>query len=167
MKKTCFVVFLCFFFTSVVFGQYHGASGRMEELGFFIFRPDSFDTFENEAVSVELLDRMAAVLSSRNLTPGQIHVFGYSAIALNEVNPTLLAYNRAIFIINELTKRGISWDLFAPPMGYGAVVIWGSAQQFNRRATVNMAETFPIDSAGSRFAEAGTVSPGTAIPGTV
>ena len=150
MKKICFTVFLCLFFISAAFGQYPGASGKMEEFGFFTFHPDSPDTFENEEISLELLDRMAAVLSSRDLTPGQIHVFGYSAIASNEVNPMLLAYNRAIFIINELVRRGVSWDLFAPPMGYGSVNVWGVPQQYNRRATVNIAEPASPNNTESR-----------------
>ena len=158
MKKVCFIVLLCFFSISIAFGQYHGASGRMEELDFFIFNPDSPDTFENGEVSLELLDRMAPVLSSRGLTPGQIHVFGYSAIAGNEVNPTLLAYNRAIFIITELVKRGVPWDLFAPPMGYGAVSVWGVPQQYNRRVTVNIAETASYNNPESRPGTAGTAA---------
>ena len=91
---------------------------------------------------------MARTINSRNLSAGSVHVHGYSARAADEAsffNSTILAYNRAAFIINELQKRGVSRELFAAPIGYGASTVWGTSPAANRRVTVSIGQ-LPVTS---------------------
>jgi hypothetical protein len=72
------------------------------------------------------LDNMAGYLLNKNLVSGQIFVYGYAAAVVNDIEPVVLSRDRALFVINELQKRGLSGELFADPIGYGSVDLWGS-----------------------------------------
>ena len=117
MKKIGIMLTFCLLSAAVIFGQ----SGRQEELGHFLFTPDASTTLANNAESLRLLDSMAADLLNMNLSAGQIHVSGYAAMASTE-NPSALSLNRALFIINELVRRGIPLEWFSHPIGYGSGV---------------------------------------------
>jgi hypothetical protein len=52
-------------------------------------------------------------------------VYGYSAAFANDTDATDISMDRAIFVINELQKRGVSGDFFSDPVAYGAVDLWG------------------------------------------
>jgi len=139
----------------IAFGQ----SGKLEEMGSFLFQADKSDEFVDETLANRQLDELAAALRSRNLVPGSIRVHGYAAIADNGIYATGLAYNRAAFVMLELQKRGIAWEFFAYPVGYGAVNIFGNAAALNRRVTVNVLDIPYLGVPGV------SGLPGTAAPG--
>ena len=97
-----------------------------EEIDYLLFMPNSADQFVNSRQAATQLDNLADYLRTRNLTPGQINVYGYAADRVNDIDPFELSKERALFVINELHKRGISGDMFSEPMAYGAVNLWGS-----------------------------------------
>jgi hypothetical protein len=71
------------------------------------------------------LDNLARYLLGKNLTSGQIYVYGYAAFAVNDVDPVNLSRERALFVIGELQRRGVSRNLFSDPVGHGSVNLWG------------------------------------------
>jgi len=122
MKKLIIVSFLLIFISFFAFGQ----SENQAEIDYLLFLPNSSNEFIDEARATVQLDILAKYLSGRSLIPGQIFVYGYAAHALNDIDPIILSKDRALFVINELQKRGISRDLFSEPVGYGSVDLWGS-----------------------------------------
>jgi len=133
-----FTILIFLFCVSFAFGQSNEMEiNEMEIIGHFIFRPDISIRFTNEAESHRQLDRMAEDLKSRNLSAGQVLVSGFAAMEPTTLSPVTLTLNRSSFIINELVKRGVPWELFATPVGYGYVSFWGPLYE-NRRAVVSI-----------------------------
>jgi len=121
MKKLCFVMLSLIFFWPPAFGD----AGE-QEICFLLFSPNSSNRFMDEEQEMIHLDKLAAYLLSRNLTPGQIHVHGYAAAAKNDIDPRDLSMERAFFVISELQRRGVPEYLFSHPEAHGEVDIWGS-----------------------------------------
>jgi len=146
MKKRYFVFIFSVLCCIVVFGD----TGTQEEVDFLLFSPNSGSRFENEEKAFVQLNNLAQYLLSKNPVPGQIIVYGYAAYAPNEIKSTDLSKERALTVIEELQKRGISKELFADPVGYGAVYLWGNndtenARKLNRRVRVLLdGESSPI-----------------------
>jgi len=116
-------------------------SSALEELDFFLFQPNSSDTFANEEQAMIQLDNLAAKLRQINPAPRQVHVWGYCAAAANYIKPENLALERAYFVIKELKRRGALEDIFSAPVGYGEVDFWGDntteeGKRLNRRVKV-------------------------------
>lgn len=122
MKKLCFLLIFLVSFGLFIFGD----TGGQEEIDFLLFMPNSSNQFVNEDQAGNQLDYLAAYLLSRNLVPAQICVYGYSAVAVNDIEPVTLSRDRAFFVINELEKRGVPGELFSVPVAYGEVGIWGA-----------------------------------------
>ena len=134
MKKVfslaIFLIFLCLL-----------AFADTVEIDHLIFLPDSSNQFVKQAEAMNQLDTIAGFLKSRNLDPGQIKVYGYAADSPYGLEPMDLSRNRALFVINELQRRGVPENLFDKPIGYGSVDLWGSNvneadKSPNRRARV-------------------------------
>jgi len=140
MKKLClmmiFSVFLCFFsYGQSQPGPQGGTEAKgqgssvdtsvQEEIDFLLFLPNSGNQFVNQDQARVQLDKLAKYLAGRNLIPGQIAVYGYSAAASNNIEPVNLSKDRAFFVIGELQKRGVPKELFSDPVGYGEVNLWG------------------------------------------
>jgi len=119
MKKLCLVsiFFVCAGF--LAFGD------TEEEIDYLLFLPNSSNQLVNEERAMTQLDNLAKSLMDRNLFPGQIHVYGYAASAVNDIESTNLSRDRAVFVINELQKRGVPNELFSEPIAYGEVGLWG------------------------------------------
>ena len=129
MKKLCLLLILMTFFGFLAFGE----TGEQEEVDFLLFLPNSGNQFVNEEQAMIQLDNLAEYLGDRNLSPGQIFVYGYAADVANDIEPVNLSRDRALFVINELQKRGVLKELFSDPVAYGPVDIWGSnADEANR-----------------------------------
>ena len=111
-----------------------GYTEEQEEIDFLLFLPDSGNQFADERLAMEHLDNVANYLMNRNLSPGQIHVDGYAAVAANDIEPGNLSRERALFVINELQKRGIPEELFADPVAFGSVDFWGSNADENEKS---------------------------------
>jgi hypothetical protein len=122
MKKLYGFMILLVFFVTGVFGD----NDKQEEIDFLLFSPNSSDQFADTALAMTHLDTVARYLKGRDILPGQIYVYGYSANANNDIDPVGLSINRAFFVIQELRRRGIANNLFADPVGYGSVDLWGS-----------------------------------------
>lgn len=122
MKKRFFALFLGVVLCFSVFAEEDG----QEEVDFLLFLPNSGSEFVNEAQAMRQLDNMAAYLVGRNLVRGQIFAYGYAAAAVNDIEPVNLSRERALFVINELVKRGVPAELFSEPVAYGEVGIWGA-----------------------------------------
>jgi hypothetical protein len=122
MKKFVFVLILFAFFGFLAFAD----NNEQEEVGYLVFALNSSSQFVNQQQAAVQLDTIANYLASKNLYPGQIHAYGYTAAAANDIDSEILSRDRAIFVINELQKRGVSKELFSDPVGYGAVDTWGS-----------------------------------------
>jgi len=122
MKKRCLVSVLFVFLRFLAFGD----AEEQEEIDFLLFLPNSSSLFVNEERARVQLDDLAKYLMSRDLISGQIYVYGYAALAANDIEPVNLSKERALLVISELQKRGIPQDLFSDPVGYGAVDLWGS-----------------------------------------
>jgi hypothetical protein len=121
MKKLCllFVLLACFSF--LTFAQ----ANEQEELDFLLFQPNSGNLFANQEQAMTHLDNLAKYLTGKNLNPGQIFVYGYAAAAVNDIEPLNLSRDRALCVINELQRRGVSENLFSEPVAYGSVDLWG------------------------------------------
>jgi len=137
MKKRYFLFIFFILCGILIFGD----SDMQEEVDFLLFSPNSSNRFENEEQAFIQLDNLARYLSNKYLVPGQIIVYGYAAFAQNDVGSVELSKERALFVINELHKRGISEDLFSDPVGYGSVYLWGNNanendRKYNRRVRV-------------------------------
>ena len=129
MKKY-YLTFLFFIFCgSFIFGN----NDRLEEVDFLLFMPNSGSHYANEEQALIQLNKLALFLSNKNLNPGQIIVCGYSADAPNDIKSLDLSRERAVTVMDELQKRGVSKELFADPVGYGAVYLWGNNANENDR----------------------------------
>ncbi|MCL1817922.1 MAG: hypothetical protein FWG35_03255, partial [Spirochaetaceae bacterium] len=122
MKKLSFLFVLIAFWGFPAFGD----ASEQEEIDFLLFSPNSSNQFVHEAQAMIQLDTVAKYLMGRNPAAGQIYVYGYAAAVANDIDPLGLSRGRALFVINELQKRGLSKDLFADPAGQGSVDLWGS-----------------------------------------
>ena len=121
MKKLCL---LLVFLASLCFLSF-GETTEPEEIDFLLFSPNSGNEFVNQDQAMIQLDNVAAYLLKRNLVPNQIFVYGYAAVAENDIEPVKLSRDRALFVVNELHKRGIPRDMFSDPVAYGEVDLWG------------------------------------------
>ena len=130
MKKTCFVFVFFTFINLFSFGQ----AGLPEDLGFLLFLPNSSSEFADEDQSIIYLDNTAEILMNRNLNPGQIHVNGYAALGASNYDLLDLSLERALFVINELVKRGIPEESFAEPEAFGSVDLWGNNENEQGRS---------------------------------
>jgi len=122
MKKLYIAMVLLVITGITVFGD----GGNYEEIGFLLFMLNSDNEFADTAQANIYLDSVANYLKGKNILPDQIYVYGYAANANNDIDPIYLSRNRAFFVIQELQKRGIASNLFADPVGYGSVDLWGS-----------------------------------------
>lgn len=118
------------FYLLIVFFVFFGINSfadteELEEIGYLLFMPNSSNNFFEEDQAMIQLDNLAAYLKNRNLSSGQILVVGYTASVKNGVEPINLSINRALFVIDELHKRGIPKNLISPPVGYGETSMWG------------------------------------------
>jgi len=126
-----------------------GNNNKQEEVDFLLFMPNSGSRFVNEEQASVQLDNLARYLSNKNLSPGQIIVCGYAAFAQNNIGSVDLSKERALLVINELQKRGVSKDLFSEPVGYGSVYLWGNNaneddRKFNRRVRILLDGEVPM-----------------------
>jgi hypothetical protein len=96
-----------------------------QEVDYLLFLPNSGNEFVDQEQAMLQLDNMANYLKGRNLVPGQIHVYGYSANFANDIDSVTISRDRALFVISELEKRGVANDLFAAPVGRGEADTWG------------------------------------------
>ena len=139
-------MFIIFIFCGIsIFGD----NDTREEVDSLLFMPNSSNQFVNGKQAFIQLDNLAQYLSSKNLTPGQIIVCGYTAFAQNKIEPFGLSRERALFVINELQKRGVSKDLFSDPEGYGSVNLWGdnfseNDRKPNRRVRILLGGESPV-----------------------
>jgi hypothetical protein len=137
MKKRYFI-FIFFVFCAVsIFGN----NDKQEEVDFLLFLPNSGNRFVHEEEAFIQLNNVAQYLSNKNLIPGQIIVYGYAAYAPNDIESVDLSRERALFVMDELQKRGVSKDLFSDPVGYGSVYLWGNNaseddRKLNRRVRI-------------------------------
>ena len=122
MKKLFLLLVFFAFFGFLIFAQ---AGEQQEEIDFLLFLPNSSDKFVNEAEAKIQLDKLANYVRGRNLSSGQISVYGYAAAAVNDIEPMDLSRARALFVTSELQKRGVPKVLFSDPVGYGEVDLWG------------------------------------------
>jgi len=164
MKKL-YLILVFFVFCSI---SSFGENDTHEEVEFLLFLPNSSNHFVNEEQSFIQLDNLARYLSNKNLTPGQIIVYGYAAFSPIDIEPIDLSRERAFFVINELQKRGISKELFSDPVGHGSVYLWGNNtdendRKFNRRVRILLGGESPIQITQEIIND----ETETAIPGTV
>ena len=103
-----------------------GDEGEQEEIDYLLFLPDSSTEFIDQEHAMIQLDNAAKYLKMRDLISGQIFVYGYAASFANDIDPAELSRNRALYVINELSRRDISKNMFADPVAFGSVDIWGS-----------------------------------------
>jgi len=129
MKKPYFVFIFFFICGFSIFGN----NNNQEEVDFLLFMPNSGNRFVNEEQAFIQLNNLARYLLNKNLNPGQIIVYGYAASAPNNIESIDLSRERALTVMEELQKRGISKELFADPVGYGAVYLWGNNTNENDR----------------------------------
>ena len=122
MKKVYFLLSFFIFCCFLIFGD----AGEQEEIDFLLFLPNSSSQFVDEEQASIQLDNLAKYIMGRDLVPGQISVYGYAAYVQNDIEPVSLSRDRAVFVISELQKRGISKELFSDPVAYGSVDLWGS-----------------------------------------
>jgi len=137
MKKWCL---LSVFLVLIAFGAFCD-NEEQEEIDFLLFFPNSSSRFVNEERARVQLDNLAKYLTGRTINPGQINVYGYTAFAANDIDPLNLSRDRALFVINQLQRRGVPRDLFSEPVGYGTVDLWGAntdeaGKSLNRRVRV-------------------------------
>jgi hypothetical protein len=137
MKKPFFMMFFLVFLGSLVFGN----TGEQEEVDFLLFLPNSAGQFVNHDQAMTQLDDTAEFLIKKNLSAGQISVYGYAANVANDIDSISLSRDRALFVINELQKRGLSGDLFADPVAHGSADEWGDNadekdRSLNRRVRI-------------------------------
>jgi len=139
MKKMCFLLLLAILCSFYVFGD----NDDQEELGYLLFLPNSSNLFVDEVQAQHQLDNLAKDFLNKNLENGQIYVYGYAAYSdiVVDIDPKKLSEDRALFVISELQKRGVSRNLFAKAEGRGNSYDWGDnsteeAKQPNRRVRV-------------------------------
>ena len=122
MKKFCLALLIIALAGFSIFAD----TDAHEEIDFLLFLPDSGNQFVDEDQALVHLDNLAAYLIRRNPAPGQILVAGYTAMVDNSIDSLELSMERAIFVRNELQRRGVPGSLFSDPVAYGAVDLWGS-----------------------------------------
>jgi len=145
MKKRYFIFIFCVFCCISIFGD----TETQEEVDFLLFSANSGSRFENEEKAFIQLNNLAQYILDKNIAPGQIIVYGYAAYAPNEFKSDDLSMERAVTVIEELQKRGVSKELFSDPVGYGAVYLWGNnetenTRKLNRRARVLLDGEIPM-----------------------
>jgi len=129
MKKLYFTLIFFVLCGFLIFGD----NDKREEVDFLLFMPNSGSRFVNEEQAFVQLNKLALYLSNKNINPGQIIVCGYAAYAPNDIKSVDLSMERALTVMEELQKRGISKELFADPVGYGTVYLWGNNANENDR----------------------------------
>jgi hypothetical protein len=122
MKKLCFAAV---FFVLIVFFAF-GDTEEQEEIDYLLFLPNSSSLFVDEEQARVQLDNLAKYLIDKELIPGLVDVYGYAAFAANDIDPVHLSRNRALWVVNELQKRGVPYLLFSDAVGHGSVDLWGS-----------------------------------------
>jgi hypothetical protein len=137
MKKLGFLIVL---FTAISFYVF-GDNGEQEEIDHLLFLPNSGNQFADETRARAQLDNAARYLKSKTLTEAQIHVYGYTADVANDIDSAGLSRERALHVMSELQRRGISSNYFAAPVGHGSVNLWGSNvteedRSLNRRVRI-------------------------------
>jgi hypothetical protein len=145
MKKLCFSLVLFAFSCFFAFGD----TNEPEEKEYLLFSLNSSNSFENREQANIQLDFLAEYLKGSNLSSGQILVYGYATVAVNDIDGMNLSRDRAAFVINELQKRGVPNDLFSEPVGYGSVDLWGDNakeddKKPNRRVRVLLNINTPV-----------------------
>jgi len=146
MKKFYFIFIIYVIYCSIpVFGD----NDKREELDFLLFKPNSGNRFANEEQAFIQLNKLALFLSNKNLNPGQIIVCGYAAYSPNDIKSVDLSRERALTVMEELQKRGVLKELFADPVGYGAVYLWGNNinendRKLNRRVRILLDGASPM-----------------------
>jgi len=145
MKKMCLVFVFLFIISFLAFGQ----TEEQEEIDYLLFSPNSSSSFVDEEQASVQLDKMANYLIGREIADGQIIVYGYAAVVPNDIEPLALSKNRALFVLNELQRRGVPRSLFSEPIGNGEVNLWGSNETEenrspNRRARVVLGKNIII-----------------------
>jgi hypothetical protein len=121
--KTLYLILMIFIVCGILT---YGDNNEREEVDFLLFMPNSSDRFVNEEQAFTQLNKLAHYFLNKNLNPGQIIVYGYAAYAPNDIRSDDLSKERALTVINELQRRGVSKELFADPVGYGSVYQWGN-----------------------------------------
>jgi len=144
MKRPCFVFIFFIFCCISIFCD----NEEHEEIDFLLFMPNSGNQFVNEEQALVQLDNLAKYLLNKKPASGQIIIYGYAAYAPNDIEPVDLSRERAVFVINELRKRGVSKDLFSDPVGHGSVYLWGDNsgeddRKPNRRVRILMGGESP------------------------
>jgi len=130
MKKLSLVFVFLFFICFLAFGQ----TEEQEEIDYLLFSPNSDSLFvDNEQASVQL-DKIANYLIGREIADRQVIVYGYAAVVPNDIEPVTLSRNRALFVLNELQRRGVPRSLFSDPIGNGEVNLWGSNETEENRS---------------------------------
>jgi len=145
MKKRYFI----FIFFVICCISIFGNNDKQEEVDFLLFLPNSSNRFENEEQAFIQLNNLAHYLLNKNLAPGQIIVYGYAAYAQNDIESVALSRERALFVMDELQKRGVPGNLFSDPVGYGSVYLWGNNanendRKFNRRVRILLDGESPV-----------------------
>jgi hypothetical protein len=122
MGKRYFVVVFLVFVGLFAFAD----TGEQEEVDFLLFLPNSDSEFVDEGKAMIQLDNVAKYVLGKKPHSGQIHVYGYTADVVNDIDSANLSKARAQWVIDELRKRGVAGELFADPVAYGPVNLWGS-----------------------------------------
>ena len=130
MKKRLLVFIFLVFIGFFSFGD----TEKHEEIDYLLFLPNSSDLFVNEEQAMVQLDNLAKYLIDRELIPGLVYVYGYAAFAENDIEPVNLSRARALWVVNELQKRGVPYLLFADAVGHGSVDLWGSNEDEEGRS---------------------------------
>ena len=128
MKKKHLLVIALIFAGFMLWAQGtdQAQSSDWEEIDFLLFMPDSGSMFVNDEEAAAHLDSLAVYIRGRNPSPAQIHVYGYTAQVINDIDDDELSLQRARHVMGELQRRGLGASLFAEPRGFGAVDTWGS-----------------------------------------
>ena len=135
MKRSCLVLIFVSLAGLLAFGN----AGEQEEIDFLLFLPNSGNRFVNEDRAMIQLDNVADYLLAKNVSPGQIAVHGYAAAVVNDIDSVHLSKDRALYVINELQKRGLPGKLFAEPVAGGSVDLWATDEgdrSLNRRGSI-------------------------------
>jgi len=133
MKKFYLVFILFTIIGFTIFSDNGEISGTQEEIDFLLFLPNSSSQFVDEEQAMIHLDNVARYLMSMNINPGQIRVDGYAAAAANDIDSLDLSMERALYVVNELQKRGIPDFLFTDPQAFGEVDFWGNNVNENEK----------------------------------
>jgi hypothetical protein len=129
MGKRYFVVVFIVFLGLFAFAD----TGEQEEIDFLLFLPNSAEKFVEEERAKIQLDNIAKYVLDKKPDSGQIHVYGYTADVVNDIDSVDLSKARALLVINELLKRGMARELFSDPVAYGPVDLWGDNIDENDR----------------------------------